>query len=50
MLKKIILGTLIVILIFVIYIGALWFKSLDSLVDKDGMVYEEYNENIVSNL
>ena len=46
MLKKIILGFLILVLILVSYIGVLWFMSLDSIMDKDGMVYKEYNENI----
>jgi len=45
MLKKIILGFLILVLIVVSYIGVLWFMSLNSIMDKDGMVYKEYNEN-----
>lgn len=46
MLKKIILGFLILILMFVSYIGVLWFSSLNSIVDKDGMIYKENNEII----
>jgi len=46
MLKKIILGFLILVLILVSYIGVLWFMSLNSIMDKDGMVYKEYNKNI----
>ena len=46
MLKKIILGFLILVLILVSYIGVLCFMSLNSIMDKDGMVYKEYNENI----
>lgn len=46
MLKKVILGVLILILIFITYIGLLWFMSLNSIMDKDGMVYKEYNDNI----
>lgn len=49
-LKKIILGVLIIIILFAIYIGALWFMSLDSIMDKDGMIYKEYYENNVSSL
>ena len=30
----------------VIYIGVLWVMSLNSIMDKDGMVYKEYNENV----
>jgi len=48
MLKKIILGVLIVILIIVAYIGVLWFMSLNSIMDKDGMIYKEYNKNLIN--
>lgn len=48
MLKKVILGVLILILIFITYIGLLWFMSLNSIVDKEGMIYQEYNVNIES--
>ena len=47
MLKKIVLAVLIAILLLLIYIGILWFMSLDSIVDKDGMVYKVYDENVI---
>lgn len=49
-LKKIFLGVLIIILIFAIYICVLWFMSLHSIMDKDGMIHKEYYENNVSSL
>ena len=43
MLKKIILLILIAMLLLLIYITTLWFMSFNSIMDKDGMVYKEYN-------
>ena len=48
MLKKIILVVLIAILLLLIYIGILWFMSSNSIMDKDGMVYKEYNKNVIN--
>lgn len=46
--KKIILAVLIAILVLLIYIGILWFVSLDSIVDKDGMIHRDYNKNVIN--
>lgn len=42
--KKIILAILIAILVLI----CLWIMSLDSIVDKDGMIYEENNKNVIN--
>lgn len=48
MLKKLIFGILIAILLLLIYIGTLWFMSLDSIVDKDGMIYKSENKSVIN--
>ena len=42
--KKIILALLIAIPVLI----CLWIMSLDSIVDKDGMIYEENNKNVIN--
>lgn len=49
MLKKIIIILLITILLFGGYIITLWVMSLDSIMDKDGMVYVNHKENNIAN-
>lgn len=48
MLKKIIIVVSILILLILLYISILWISSLNSIVDKEGMIYQEYNVNIES--
>jgi len=44
MFKKILLVILICILLLLTYICILWSMSLNSVVDKEGMVYSEENK------
>jgi len=48
MLKKIILLIIIAIILLVSYIGILWIMSLNSIMDKEGMVYQEHNKNVIN--
>jgi len=53
MLKKIVLIVFICMLLLLGYIGILWFASLDSIMDKDGMTYMHSNvlkEDSINNL
>jgi len=50
MLKKIMLTFLICILIVITYITILWVMSMDSIMDKDGMVYKDYNNSNENNV
>lgn len=46
MFKKILVIILICISLLLIYIGILWLASLNSVVDKEGMIYTHHNTNI----
>jgi len=49
MLKKIMITFLICILIVITYIAILLIMSKDSIMDKDGMVYKNYDNANVNN-